>query len=445
MKATVEKLEKNKVKLEIEVAAQEFDKAMQKAYLKNRSHIAIPGFRKGKAPRKVIENYYGESVFFEDAINEACPQAYDQAVEHTGINPVDHPDIDIVQIGEGQDLIFTAEVTVKPEVELGQYKGIEIKKVEYNVTESEVEERVNQVCEQNARWIDVEDGIVQEGNRLTIDYKGYVDGEAFDGGTADNQILEIGSGRFIPGFEEQLIGMEQGEGKEIKVVFPEDYHAEDLQGKEATFIVNIHEIKAKELPALDDDFAKDVSEFDTLQEYKQDIYKSMEDSAQKKAESEMENELLDKVSKNAEIEIPEIMVETEIDNMIREMDYQMRFQGLNVETYLQMMGMTIENFRAQYHDQAYNRVKTQMVLEKISEQEEIIATEEDLEKEYTRMAEQYNMDIEKIKEDYSKHEKNIKEGLAIQKTIDFLMEQAVIIEGLEEDVEQETNEEGDEE
>lgn len=428
MKASVEKIEKSQVKLKIEVDAKDFEKAVEKAYQKNKNRIMVPGFRKGKAPRKIIERYYGETIFYEDALNEACPDAYVRAVEETRIEPVDQPNIEIVQMGPGENLIFNATVTVKPEVELGEYKGIEIEKVEYNVTDQDVEERINQIREQNARWLSVEDGTAKEGHRLTIDFKGYINGEAFEGGSAEKFPLELGSGQFIPGFEEQLVGTKVGEEKEIQVVFPEDYHVEELKGKEATFSVKVHEIKEKELPALDDEFAKDASEFDTLDEFRADIKKSMEKNAQERAKAEMENQLLKKVTENAHVDIPDVMVETQLDSILRDFDFGLRFQGLDLERYLQIIGISMNDFRAQYKDEAYNRVKTQLVLEKIASEEKIEATEEDLEKEYARMAEQYKQDVEKVKENYKGREQGLKESIAIQKTIDFLMDNAVQIE-----------------
>ena len=424
MKATVEKIEKNKVKLEIEVDPHIFDKAMESAYLKNRKNIAIPGFRKGKAPRKVIERYYGERIFYEDALNIACPEAYDQAVKENGIEPVDRPEIDIVQIGQGNPLIFTATVTIKPEVELGQYKGVEVEKVEYPVTDEEVEERLRQELERNARWITVEDRAVKLGDRVTLDYSGTVDGEAFEGGTAQNQSLEIGSGRFIPGFEEQLIGANIGEEKEIKVTFPEDYFREELKGKEAVFKVTVHEIKEKELPALDDEFAKDVSEFDTLEEYKADLRKKMEEIAKERAQVENENNVISKVVENATVDIPEVMVENQLDSILRDFDYRLRFQGLDLERYLKLTNTSLDDFRAQYRNEAYNRVKTQLVLEKIAREEAITVEEADMEKEYERMAEQYKRSVDEVKKDFAGSAEYIKENLLIQKTVDFLVHSA---------------------
>lgn len=440
MKASVEKIEKNQVKLTIEVDAQDFEKSVEKAYHKNKRKIAVPGFRKGKAPRKIIEHYYGEGVFYEDALNEACPDAYIKAVEETGIEPVDQPEIEIVQVGSGKNLIFHATVTVKPEVELGQYKGIEIEKVEYNVTDQDVDQRIEQVREQNARWISVEDGPAKEGHRLTIDFKGYINGEAFEGGSAEKFDLELGSGQFIPGFEEQLVGVKAGEEKEIKVTFPEDYAVENLKGKEATFVVKVHDIKEKELPALDDEFAKDVSEFDTLDEYRADIKNSMEKNAQEAAKAEMETKLIEKISQNAKVDIPDVMVERQLDNMMQDFDFRLRFQGMDLERYVSIMGISMDEFRAQYKDEAYNRVKNQLVLEKIIKVEKIEATDEDLEKEYKRLAEQYNQDVDQVKKSYEGREDGLKDSIVIQKTIDFLMDNAVLVEKSDDEASEQSKE-----
>jgi len=447
VKTSVEKLENSKVKLEIEVDAQQFDEAMQKAYIKNRKHINIPGFRKGRAPRQIIERYYGEGIFYEDAINEACPKAYEEAVRESGIEPVDQPTIDIVQIGGGKSLIFTAEVTVKPEVELGQYKGIEINKVEYNVTDQDIDDQLQMIREQNARWVSVQDRPAKEGDLLTIDYKGYVDGEAFEGGTAENQTLEIGSQRFIPGFEEQLVGMNVGDEKEIQVTFPEEYHAENLKGKEATFEIKVHEIKEKELPELDDEFVKDISEFDTLEEYKANLRKTMEENAKQREKVEMENQLLEKVVENAKVDIPEVMVENEIDAMVRDMDFRMRYQGLDLQSYLDMINTSMEDFRAQFKNDAYNRVKLQLTLEQVIKEEKIEASDEDLEREYAKIAEQYKLDVDRVKNDYQGQEESLKRSLAVQKAVDFLMENAVIVEKQEQtqEEEQESTEEATQE
>ena len=428
MKVTKEILENKKVKLEIHVEPETFEQGMQKSYLKNRKNISVPGFRKGKVPRKIIERYYGEAIFYEDAVNEIFPQVYDEAVKEAGIVPVDRPEVDIVQIGSGQDLILTAEVDVKPEVELGQYKGIEIERVEYNVTDHDVEHQLEHIREDNARWITVEDRAVQNGDLVTLDYAGTIDGEAFPGGTAEKQTLEIGSGRFIPGFEEQLVGMKSSEEKDITVTFPEDYHAEELKGKEAVFHVKIHEIKEKELPVLDDEFAKDVSEFSTLEEYKADLRQKLQESAEERAKSQMENQLLEKITNNAKVDIPAVMVEREIDSMVRDMDFRLRYSGLNLEKYLEMINTSMEDFRAQYKDNAYNRVKTQLVLEAITKKEGITVTDEDREKEYQKLAEQYKRDVEDIKKAYGSNPEYIDDSILVQKTIDMLMEEAVLVE-----------------
>jgi len=428
VKVTKEILGNNKVKLEIQVDNETFEKGMEKSYLKNRKSIQIPGFRKGRVPRKIIERYYGESIFYEDAINEIFPETYKQAVDESGIEPVDNPELDIVQIGDGKELIYTAEVTVKPEVELGQYKGIEVRKVEYNVSDDEVEHQLEHVREKNARWITVEDRPVKEGDRVTLDYSGSVDGVQFEGGTAEKQILEIGSGRFIPGFEEQLVGMNIGDEKDINVKFPDEYHAEELKGKDAVFKVKIHEIKEKELPELDDEFAKDVSEFSTLDEYKEDMKKKMQDEASESSKAAMENELIGKICENAKVDIPEVMVKQEIDRIVRDVDYRLRYNGMDLKRYLEMVNTSEADFRAQYQDEAYNRVKTQLVLEKISKVENIEANDDDLDKEFARMAEQYKRDIEEIKRNFGDNVEYMKNSIVVQKTIDMLMSSAILTE-----------------
>ncbi|NLJ41814.1 MAG: trigger factor [Clostridiales bacterium] len=428
MIVNVEELGDNKVKLEIQIDSERFDLAMQNAYLKNRGRISIDGFRKGKAPRQVIERFYGEGIFYEDAINEACPAAYDEAIIEKGLEPVSQPEIDIVEIGGDQGLIFTAEVTVKPEVELGQYKGIEIKRVEYNVTELDIDKDIERARENNARWITVSDRPVKEGDRLTLDYTGSIDGEKFEGGTAENQTLEIGSGSFIPGFEEQIVGMNIGDERDIQVTFPEEYHSENLKGKEATFTVKVHEIKEKELPELDDEFIKDISEFDTIDEYKTDIRQKMEEDSKKREKREMENQLLSKVAENAKINIPEVMVEAEIDSSVMEMDMNMRYQGMDLETYLQATNSSMEDFRAQFRDRAYNRIKLQLTLEKIAEEVGIEVTDQDLEDEYSRISKDFNIDIEQVKKEGMGHEESRKKNLKIQKAVDYLMEQAIILD-----------------
>jgi trigger factor len=425
-KTTLEKLDNNKVKLTIHVGQDSFEEGMQKSYLKNRKSISIPGFRKGKVPRKVMEQYFGESILYEDAINEVFPPAYDQAVKETGIEPVDRPELDIVQIGSGQDFIFTAEVTVKPEVELGQYKGFEVDRVEYIVTDEEVEERIKQTLEQNARWVSVEDRPVKTGDRVILDYSGSIDGELFEGGTAEKQNLEIGSGHFIPGFEEQMVCMELGEEKDLKVTFPEEYHAEELKGKEATFHVKLHEIKEKELPDLDDEFAKDVSEFDTLDEYRADIKQKLEKNAEERSNTELKNNLIDLAVNNAKVDIPDVMVDFELDNMLRDIDNQLRYNGLNIESYLKIANTSIDDFRAQYKDDAYNRVKTQLVIEAIGKAENIEVSEEDYEKQYELLAKQYNQEVETIKKSLQGGLEHLENSIIAEKTIELLVDEAKV-------------------
>lgn len=425
-KTTLEKLDNNKVKLTIHVGQDSFEEGMQKSYLKNRKSISIPGFRKGKVPRKVIEQYFGESILYEDAINEVFPPAYDQAVKETGIEPVDRPELDIVQIGSDQDFIFTAEVTVKPEVELGQYKGFEVDRVEYIVTDEEVEERIKQTLEQNARWVSVEDRPVKTGDRVILDYSGSIDGELFEGGTAEKQNLEIGSGHFIPGFEEKMVGMELGEEKDLKVTFPEEYHAEELKGKEAIFHVKLHEIKEKELPDLDDEFAKDVSEFDTLDEYRADIKQKLEKNAEERSNTELKNNLIDLAVNNAKVDIPDVMVDFELDNMLRDIDNQLRYNGLNIESYLKIANTSIDDFRAQYKDDAYNRVKTQLVIEAIGKAENIEVSEEDYEKQYELLAKQYNQEVETIKKSLQGGLEHLENSIIAEKTIELLVDEAKV-------------------
>lgn len=437
MQAKVEKTGVNQVKLEVTVSVEEFDKAIQGAYLKMKSQISVPGFRKGKVPRQVVERTYGEAVFYEEAVNKIYMDTYPQAVEETGIEPVDRPEIDIVQIGDGKEMIYSAEVTVKPEVELGEYKGIKVEAVEYTVSDEDVQARVKQAQEQSARWVEVEDRAVENGDRTIMDYSGSVDGEKFDGGTAEGHTLEIGSGSFIPGFEDQMVGMKKEETKDITVTFPQEYHSEELAGKEAVFTVTVHDIKTKELPELDDEFAKDVSEFDTYEEYYQDIKGKMEEDAKNRQRSERENNAVKVASDNATVEIPDAMVESQIDSTIREIEMQYSQYGMNIEQYLAMTNSTMQDLRSQYKDGAYNRVKAQLVLEAIAEKEAVEVTEEDLNEEYVRMAEQYGKEVDEIKEMYKAGEEYIREELKLQKTVALIMDAADLVEPKQE----ETNEE----
>ena len=423
MNSKLEKIEKNTATLEIEVSEEQFEKGIQKAYKKNVGRFNIPGFRKGKAPRVIIERYYGEGVFYEDAINEVCPEAYQAAVDQHKLHPVDRPEIDIVQLEKGKPFIFKAIVTVKPEVVLGDYKGIRVEKKEYPVTDEDVDKELENMRNANARMVAVEGRPAKKDDMVIIDYKGFVGEEQFEGGTAENQPLVLGSGHFIEGFEDQLIGAKAGDSVEVKVTFPEDYHAEHLAGKEAVFKVDVKEIKEKELPDLDDEFAKDVSEFETLEDLKKDIRKKLEERAAHRAKHETEDEVIKKVTELSEIDIPEVMIEKQIDSMVRDFEMQLMYQGLKLEGYLEHYKKSMEEFRDGLRDEATERVRTQLTLEKVSQVEGITASEEELDKELEEMAKRYKMeDIEKFKESMGEDELNyIRESIIIRKTVDFLV------------------------
>ncbi len=426
MSCTVEKTQVNEVKLTITVPAAEFDAAMQKAYLKLRGQINIPGFRKGKAPRQLIEKMYSEAVFYEEAIDMVMPGAYDAAVEEMDLYPVDRPEVDVVEVGGGKDLVFTAVVTVKPEVTLGQYKGIEVAKPEYNVTDDQVDAELARAQDRVARWNVVEDRPVQQGDRIMLDYAGTVDGVAFDGGTAQNQPLEIGSGRFIPGFEDQLVGVALGEEKDVVVTFPDPYQSEELAGKEAVFHCKVNEIKAKEVPALDDDFAKDVSEYDTLEAYKASIRENLEKAAQERAQNELETKLLEVAVAASQLEVPECMIRRQQDYMIQEMQYRMSFQGIRMEDYLKMTGMTMDQLREENREEALRRVKNQLVLEAIQKAEGVEATEEDIDAEIGKMATETRT-LEDLKKDMRPEDIDYMRGKVLtEKTLKILVDSAVL-------------------
>lgn len=426
MNSKLEKLENNKVVLEITVSAEMLEKGMEKSYKKNVGKFNIAGFRKGKAPRSVIEKFYGEGVFYEDAINEVCPIAYDEAVKEHNLEPVDRPDIDIVDIEGGKGLTFKAEVTVKPEVVLGDYKGIEVSKKEYNVTDQDIEKELNSIREKNARIVEVTDRAVKAGDITMIDFKGFVGDVQFEGGTAENYKLEIGSGQFIPGFEDQLIGAEMGKEVDVNVTFPEEYRNEELAGKPAVFKVTVKEIKEKQLAELDDEFAKDVSEFDTLEELKSDIRGKREAEGQKMAKQQFEDELLNKIADNATIDIPEVMVDAQINSMLRDFDYQLQYQGLNLESYMKYMNTDMEKMKESYKDMAYKRVKIQLVLEKVAKLENITVSEEEMDAEIEKTAKMYNQDVENFKKVLRPEDMEfIKDGAEVQKTIDFLVSSSI--------------------
>jgi len=428
MSSKVEKIENNTATLEIEVSSEQFEKGVNRAYKKNAGRFNIPGFRKGRAPRFIIERHYGEGIFYEDAINEVCPKAYEDAVEKHSLQPVDRPEIDIVQIEKGKPFIFKAVVTVKPEVTLGEYDGIEVEKKEYPVTDEDVEKELDNMRESGARMVTVEDRAAKKDDMVIIDYKGFVDGEQFEGGSAENQSLVLGSGHFIEGFEDQLIGAKAGDSVTVKVKFPEDYQAEHLAGKDAEFQVEVREIKEKELPDLDDEFAKDVSELDTLEELKKDIREKLEEKAQQRAKNELENEVIKKAAELTEVDIPDVMIEKQIDTMIRDFEIQLMYQGLKLDDYLKHMGNSKDDLRNNLRKDAKEKVKTQLMLEKISEAEGITETEEELDHEIEKLAKQYKQeDEDKFKKSLGEDELNyIKESIIIRKTAELLVEKASI-------------------
>ena len=425
MSLQVEKLEKNMAKLTIEASAEEFDKAIQKAYHKNKNKINVQGFRKGKAPLAIIERIYGPEIFYEDAANEIIPDAYEKAAKESGLEIVSRPEIDVVQIGKGKPFIFTAEVAVKPEVTLGQYKGIEVEKKEVTVTDEEVMDRIEREREQNARIITVEDRPVQMNDIAVIDFEGFVDGKPFEGGKAEGYSLTIGSKSFIDNFEDQLIGKSVGEEVDVNVTFPEDYHVKDLAGKPALFKVKIKEIKYKELPELDDEFAQDVSEFDTFDEYKESIKATIKETKEKELKTARENEIVDKIIENASMDIPEPMIETQVEQMAEDFAQRMRYQGLTMEQYFQFTGMDSHKLFDSLRPQALKRIQTRLVLEAIVKAENIEVTDEELEKELTEMASMYKMEPDKLKEILGENGiENVKADIAVQKAVDLVVSEA---------------------
>ncbi|GFR36477.1 trigger factor [Thermobrachium celere] len=430
MNTKVERLENNKVKLEITVPSEKFNEAVEKAYKKNASRFNVPGFRKGKAPKAIIEKYYGEGVFYEDAVNYILDETYPAAIKENNIEPVDRPTIDIVKIGKGEDFVYTAEVVVKPEVKLGNYKGIEVKKIEYPVTDEDVEAELNVLRERSARLVTKEEGTVENGDIAVIDFEGFVDGVAFPGGKADNYNLTIGSGTFIPGFEEQLVGAKVGETVDVNVTFPEDYHAEELKGKPALFKVTVKEIKVKLLPELDDEFASEVSEFNTLEELKNDIRAKLQKENEERAKRDLEEEVLTKAVEACEVEIPEVMIENEIDYMIKDLDYRLRYQGMDINSYLNMLGITMETLRNDFKEVAQKRVKINLVIEAIAKAENISATEEEVQNRAEEIAKMYSKDdVEKMKQAILMTERYmIEEEIVNNKVVEFLVNNSNIIE-----------------
>lgn len=425
--ATFEKLENKKVKVTIEIGAEAFDNAIQEAYFKNRARYNIAGFRKGKAPKRMIENMYGQGIFLEDAFELVYADAYEKAIDELELKPVERPDLSIEKIGEGEGVVFTAEFAVQPEVLLGAYKGIEVIKRAYTVEDEEVEKLLEQEREKVARYVEQERP-VQQGDRVLLDYSGSVDGVKFDGGTAKDQQLDIGSGTFIPGFEEQLVGLAKDEEKAIEVTFPEEYHAEELKGKRAVFEVKINGIQVKELPALDDEFAQDVSEFNTLEELRADKRAMLIKRSEQRAKEEMEDEAIDKAIENATLDIPNAITERQMDYMLQDVAYRLSMSGLNLEDYTRYTGTDVATMRESYRKEAERRVRTQLVMDAIGKAENIQATDDDLEQELLERAEKSGQQIEKFKETLKEDDiAYFKERIIAQKTIDFLMENAKLV------------------
>ncbi|MEY8336858.1 trigger factor [Lachnospiraceae bacterium 62-35] len=428
MSLQVEKLEKNMAKLTIEVPAEQFVQAVKNAYNKNRSHFSIPGFRKGKASQAMIEKMYGPDIFYEDAANEVLPVSFEKAAKESGLDIVSRPDIELKQMEKGQPFIYEATVALKPEVTLGEYKGIEVEKAAAEVTEEDVERELKKVQDQNSRLISVTDRPVADGDQVIIDFDGSVDGKAFDGGKAEDYPLVIGSHSFIDTFEEQLIGKNSGEECEVNVTFPTEYHAADLAGKPAVFKVKINEIKYKELPELNDEFAAEVSEFETLDEYKEDLMKKLLETKEKQAATENENRVVDKVIENASMELPDAMVNTQINSMINDYSRRMQSQGVSFDDYMKYTGMTVEALGEQMRPQAIKRIKTRLVLEAVAKAENIQISEEAVDAEIEGMAAAYKMEAAKMKEYMGEAEiAQMKEDIAVQRAVDFLVAEAKLV------------------
>ena len=425
MSVQVEKLEKNMAKLTVEVSAEDFKAAIKKAFNKNKNRFAIPGFRKGKAPQAMIEKMYGEGVFYEDAADEAINASYAEAMKESGLEIVSRPEVTIEKIGKDEPFVYSALVAVKPEVTLGQYKGVEVEKADASVSAEDVEAELKKVQEQNARLLTVEDRGVEDGDQTVIDFEGFVDGKGFEGGKAEDYPLTIGSHSFIDTFEEQLIGKKIGEECEVNVTFPTEYHAAELAGKPATFKVTVKEIKVKELPELNDEFASEVSEFDTLDEYKKDVEKKLVEKKEIEANSKNEDAVVAKVVENATMEIPDKMIDAQAENMVQDMARRMQSQGLSLDMYLKYTGMTVEQMKEQARPDAEKRIRTRLVLEAVAKAENIQISDEKVDEEVAKMAEAYKMEVEKLKSYMSESDvKQMKEDLAVQQAVDLLVAEA---------------------
>ncbi len=444
MSHTYEKVSGNKAKLTFTIPAEQFDEAMQKAFLKLRGRINVPGFRKGKAPRKMVETLYGEGVFYDDAFELIFPDAYEAAVKEYELHPVDRPDISVDEIGAGKDLKFHLEVFVRPDVKLGEYKGLTVETEQQKLTDDMVEARISADQDKASRTIDVDDRPVQEGDTVNLDYAGTVDGVAFAGGTAEKQTLKIGSHTFIPGFEEQMVGMSVGEEKDLPVKFPEEYHAEELKGKDAVFHVKVNGIQVTEKPALDDDFAADISEYNTFAEYRESIVRELTEQINRNNEAAAENALVEKAVANAEMDIPQAMIDDEANYMVREMDMRMRYQGMTIENYMKYTGQTVEDLKAIYKPEAEKRVRNQLVIEAIRKAEGIEPGEAEIEKAIADQAERSGQEIETFKKNLTDEQKEyLKDSAAVQMVLDLLKDGATILEKQEEKQEKEEKKTGE--
>jgi len=429
MKSKLERIEKNEVALEIEVPEEKVAAALDKAFKKVAQRVTVPGFRKGRVPRPVLEAYYGKEILYEDALEQVIPAAYEQAVEENDIEPVSQPAIDVVQMEEGKPLIFTARVVVKPEVILGQVEGIEVSRPPIEVKEEDVERRLQVMRDRYAKLVEIgDDTPTKEGDVLTIDFAGYIDGEPFPGGKGEDYSLELGSKTFIPGFEEQLVGAKVGEEREITVRFPDDYHAEDLAGKEALFKVKIKEAKRRELSPLNDEFAQEVSEFETLEELREDIRKNLVEMAEQRARQMMKDELIAKAADSAEVDIPRDMIENQVDVMLEQFQERLLYQGVSLEQYLEMTGATVEDLKEEYRPQAERIVRNNLVLEKVAEQYNIKVTDEDFEQQMNKVAGDFGMNVDEVKKRVAGSRARIERGILLDKAVEYLVEKAVVLD-----------------
>lgn len=427
MAVKCEEVEKNLSKLTFEVSAADFEAAIDKVYNKNKSKFNVPGFRKGKAPKSVIIKYYTKAVFYDDALNAVLPEAYEAALKESGLDVVARPEFDVEEIKEGEPVVFTALVTTKPEVELGEYKGIKVPKIDYTVTDEDVDKDIESVQQRNARMVSIDDRAVESGDIAVIDFEGFVDDVAFEGGKGENYELEIGSNTFIPGFEDQIIGAKVDDLIDVNVTFPEEYHAEALKGKPAVFKVKVNEIKVRELPELDDDFASEVSEFDTLAEYKADVRTKLEEKAKEKAEAETQNAVIEKAVENAKMDIPQAMIDAQVDNLINDFAQRLSYQGMNMDMYLQYTGQTVDSMKEAYREQAEKQVSASLVIEAISKAEGIEVSPEEVELNLVDMSKKYNMELDKLKELISEPElENIKRDMVFTKTVQMLANNAEV-------------------